>query len=134
MVQFRVLILMVVGIININNCNIVKKTNNLISNCDEKIIFYNSTEKIIIDKNEYDIINNDQRGFHLVILDSLKLNKLLKMINPSIKFCIENKKYVAKGNFIFNSSVPLGAKYFFSLDKNNKIVFFKGNVLSLKKI
>lgn len=133
MVQLKVLILMVAGIININKCDTTEKANNSRSNCNEKIIFYNSNEKIVIEKNEYHITNNNKYGFHLVILNSIKLNKLLKIINPCIELCIENTKYIAKGNFIYNSSVPSGAKYFFSLDKNNKIVFFKRNVLSIKK-
>lgn len=135
MVQFKALILMVAVIINLNNCNAVEKRKNpIFINCDEKIIFYNSTEKIILEKNEYNIINNDKTGFHLVILSNITLNKLVKIINPSVEFCIENKKNIAKGNFIYNSSVPSGTKYFFSIDKNNKAVFFKGNILSFKKI
>jgi hypothetical protein len=128
MVQFKVLILIVAGFISINSCDKVRKT----SKCDE-IIFYNSNDKVSIEINEYNLINN-KVGFDLVILDSLKLNKLLKIVNPSVEFCVENKKNIAKGNFIFNSSVPLNAKYFFPLDKNNKVYLFKGNVLTFKKI
>lgn len=128
MVQFKVLILIVAGFISINSCDKVRKT----SKCDE-IIFYNSNDKVSIEINEYNLINN-KVGFDLVILDSLKLNKLVKIVNPSVEFCVENKKNIAKGNFIFNSSVPLNAQYFFPLDKNNKVYLFKGNVLTFKKI
>lgn len=128
MVQFKVLILIVAGFISINSCDKVRTT----SKCDE-IIFYNSNDRVSIEINEYNLINN-KVGFDLVILDSLKLNKLLKIVNPSVEFCVENKKNIAKGNFIFNSSVPLNAKYFFPLDKNNKIYLFKGNVLTFRKI
>lgn len=128
MIQLKVLVLIVLGIISTNNYNKVRT----VSNCDE-IIFYDSNDKISIEKNEYNVIKN-RVGFDLVILNSLKLNKLLKINNPSVEFCVENKKFIAKGNFIFNSSIPLNTKYFFPLDKNNKIYLFKGNVLTFKKI
>lgn len=98
-----------VGIININRCDKVNPT----SKCDN-IIFYNSNDKIIIERNEYNIISN-KVGFDLVIQNNSKLNKLLKIINPSVDFCIQNKKHTAKGNFIYDSNIPSGVNFFFPI-------------------
>lgn len=100
--------------------------------CNE-IVVYNSQEKFSIRNTDYELISNDV-GFDLRILNSNFIQLLKKIENPTFELCVENKRYVAKGNDLLSSKVPAQADYFFPLNQQKKIDFFKNNLISFRKI
>jgi len=97
------------------------------------MIFFNNKDTVILNKDEY-IIELSARGFDLVILDKSKLEKLIKLDTPQLRFNFHDKMNIAKGIDIFSSFLPNQADYFFGLNKNKKIAIFKGNILRFTKI
>lgn len=130
MTQFKISVLAVTIIIGLNSCK--AQNSNTETNCNE-IVFYNSREKIAIQSNRYIVINN-VNGFELKLLDNDTIEKLKKIENPVVKFCIKNKEYTARGENLLSSNVPSNADYFFPLYRENKIVFLKNNLISFRKI
>jgi uncharacterized membrane protein len=130
MAQFKIVVLAVMVIIGLNSC---KAQNSNTGTNGNEIVFYNSHEKISIQNNRYVVINN-ANGFELKLLDNDTIEKLKKIENPVVKFCIENKEYTARGEDLLSSNVPSNADYFFPLYRENKIVFFKDYLISFKKI
>jgi hypothetical protein len=50
-------------------------------------------------------------------------------IDPIIYVHFNNKKYLAKGQFVFLSSIQGGCDYFFSIDEDGKIIFFEDKII-----
>jgi hypothetical protein len=65
----------------------------------------------------------------LKIINLEKLNELKDSIDSIIYVHFNNKKYLAKGQFVFLSSIQSGCDYFFSLDEDGKIIFFEDEII-----
>jgi hypothetical protein len=102
---------------NINNYNEIE----LFSN-DYNIIEYNETKMIFYE-------NRIQINLTLEIINAEKTEILKNAINPIIFLNFNNRKYLAKGNFVLSSSIPPECDYFFSIDKNKKITFFDDKII-----
>jgi len=70
-----------------------------------------------------------QIGLVLKITNSEKLNELKNSTNPIIYINFNNQKYMAKGNFIFKSSLEFGCDFCFPIDENGRITFFKDETI-----
>ncbi|MDR3046259.1 MAG: hypothetical protein LBU51_01420 [Bacteroidales bacterium] len=73
--------------------------------------------------------NQIQMDLHIKITNSEKLNIIRNSINSIIYINFNNKRNLAKGNWIILSSVPDGCDYFFPTDENGKIIFFEDNII-----
>jgi len=91
-----------------------------LSNNDYRIINY-SYNKI----NE----NMSQKILEIEITNSGKITQINNVINPIIYIEINNKRYLAKGNYIYRSTPPINCDYFFPIDENNKIYNFQNNTI-----
>jgi hypothetical protein len=102
---------------NINNYNEIE----LFSN-DYNIIKYNETKLIFYE-------NRIQINLTLEIINVEKIEILKNAINPIIFLNFNNRKYLAKGNFVLSSSIPPECDYFFAIDENKKITFFDDKII-----
>ncbi len=125
MVQLKEPLLLLVAIITLNSmCNIDKEFN-----CST-ISISNAKKKIEFNKEEFRLIGN-QSGYELTILNTEKLDTIIDIENPEIRFCGNGKQITAIGNPLFTSSIPKGAECFFGLSNKNKISFSMGNKILL---
>ena len=93
-------------------------------------LFYEDYE--VVNYTEIKMMYNEnilQIGLVLKITNPEKLNELKSSTNPIICINFNNQKYMAKGNFIFKSSLEYGCDFCFPIDENGKIIFFKGEVI-----
>jgi len=96
-------------------------------------MFYNNIDTIILKKNDYSIKQNSA-GFDLAILKADKLKRIISLDNPSVTFNMKGANLTARGIDIFSSVLPKEADYFFSLNKQNRIIFIKENTLQFTVI
>jgi hypothetical protein len=95
-------------------------------------LFYTDYEIIKYDEVKMKFYENRiQKNLELKIINSEKINILKDSLEPIIYLYFNNKKYIAKGLWVLSSSVPEECDYFFAIDDNGKIAFFKDNILSL---
>ncbi len=127
MVSFKTLILVIVGMISLNN----KDRKSLCQN-NEQIIFYNATDTVALERNEY-LMKTNSVGFDLSMLAEIKLKRINNMKNPKVGLSIGGAKFIAVGMDIFSSSMPKNAEYFFPLNIEKK-VWCRGNVLQFSKV
>lgn len=133
MVQFKVLVLAVLGIISLSSssCSPTQNTKKMITECNVLKFFY-SKDSIVIQKDEFRILENAV-GFEIIIRENHIIKKLEKVINPSIEFCYNGETHGAVGNNLFSSELPKKDKYFFPLNEKGNIIFFKGNTIVIRK-
>ncbi|EHQ30129.1 hypothetical protein [Mucilaginibacter paludis] len=132
MVQFKVLLVLIVIIINLNPSHKVELSRSY--QCKNgSMVFYNNIDTVNLKEVQYKIDLNE-KGFNLTILDKSQLDHVAKMDSPEIFFCIDGKKNLAKGLDLFSSFLPAKADYFFGLNKNKTVVLITSNVLQLWKV
>jgi len=130
MAMFRGLSLLIVVTIVLNNgcmSNAPNKDKQL--SCEDSVIFRFDGEEIYLLKDEFNL-KVQANNCDLIILNEEKLASIRIGKLPVISFCINNKKYRAKGNKILNSSVPKDCDSFFPINDDGTISFFKRNVIS----
>ena len=121
MAQFKVLTLLIVAIITLNNSNIMAQ--NICSQQDT----------IFLQCNDFKILANDKYHLDIEFIQENKIKEIAKTKKPIFCFYIEGQKYIAKGNEIIKSSVPENCDYFYPIDEQEKVVLFN-NKLSLIKV
>lgn len=134
MEMLKVLTLLIVVTMTLNNgctSNTVNKAQQL--SCEDSVIFYFEGKEICLMENDFNM-NVQENNCELTILNEDKLVLIRTGKLPVISFCIDEKKYQAKGNTILSSEVPKDCDYFFSIDDDGRISFFKKNVISFIKI
>ena len=132
MVQLKALNLLIGASISLTNSCSQLNTN---LNCD-KVVISTSNNKIELISTDY-LLKENIAGYELTILNNLLLQKVNILENPEIIFCVNKNKYVAKGNPLFDSSIPPGAEYFYGLSLKNTIQLSSGNkifILMTKKV
>ncbi len=134
MVQLKAYSLFILVIITlINSCGNQKtKDDKLRTECKQIVMFQSNDTDINLQKDEFSLSKNGNL-YELSILNKSKLDSIKEMQNSTIIFCVENAKKVAKGNFIFSSSVPNGSDYFFAIDKEKKIILIQDNIIKFSK-
>lgn len=129
MIQLKILVVLIVSTIGL-----ISKSQSLID-INEHIVFYSGKDTVTLVKNEYTIImQEDSTSFNLKILSVDKLHRIKALNNPSVLFTINEKKITATGIDIFSSAVPPGVDYFFSLNKEKKVIIWQENRISFLNI
>ncbi len=124
MVMSRVLILINLAIMSINNC----KSQSHISK------HMNETKNIlIISESKYNIIINNNIVLDIEITDKNILNIIRNLDQPIFKIELNKRIIIAKGNNFLSSFVPKNCDYFYPIDDNGKILLYKDNIINLKK-
>jgi hypothetical protein len=133
MATYKALTLLILVIINQGNkCESNKETFANETTC-ESIIFYTKGNTLTLKKNEF-VMKQNKAGFDININNKEAANSICKLINPTMEFCISNKKNIAIGNDVFSSSVPKGVNYFFPLNKERSPILFQGTKLQVSRI
>lgn len=126
MAQFKVLSLLIAATISLTNkCS----TMNTKYNC-ETIVISNRDKKVELSKADF-LLTENISGYELSILNTSILQEANTLESPEIHFCVSGKEVVAKGNPLFNSSVPKDAECFYGLSNKNKIQLSSGNKILL---
>lgn len=99
----------------------------------KSITFVNQTDTLLIKEGEYKIILNKER-YEIKVMDEIKLEKIKALKGVLINFCVNNRGYSAKGNFVLSSRVPDNADYIFPIKKDSSVVFMHSNTIILEKI
>lgn len=131
MVQFKGLILLIVVIINLNSfttCVVNEKKsilkNEEINNKTSDTLFLSSVDYKII------LFNDTILDVEITNIKKISLIKKVKYSIIQIEFLQDN--LIAKGNDLFNSSVPENCNYFYPLD--NGYILFINNRITFRKI
>jgi len=93
--------------------------------------------ELIFEKNDIEIIANDENRYELKIIHNEKINLLKEKLYTIISFKINGKKIIAKGHPVFLSSYPDGNyEYFFHADGEGRPMLIDGNenIITLYKV
>jgi len=97
--------------------------------CEESIEIQFDKQQTTLVKAEYNL-KVQENNCDIIILNEEKLASIRTYKYPVISFCIDKIKYQARGNKILNSGVPKDCDYFFPINDDGTISFFKENVIS----
>ena len=122
MAQLKVLILLIVVIITLDNSYTIAQ-----SNCLQQ-------DTIFLQCNDFKILVNDKYHLDIEITQENKIKKIESIKRPIFCFYIEGKKHIAKGNEILKSSVPDECDCFYTLDINDNVMLFKNKLHFIKII
>lgn len=90
MVQFKVLLVLIVIIINLNPSHKVELSRSY--QCKNgSMVFYNNIDTVNLKEVQYKIDLNE-KGFNLTILDKSQLDHVAKMDSPEIFFALMEKR------------------------------------------
>lgn len=101
--------------------------------CEDNIEFQFDRQQTTQAKDDYNL-KVQTNNCDIIILDKEKLDSIRTGKYPVISFCITKVKYQAKGNKILNSGVPKDCDYFFPINDDGTISFFKENIISCIEI
>jgi hypothetical protein len=121
MAQFKVSILLIVVIITLKSSPIMAQNNCL------------QPDTILLCNDDFKILANDEYHIDIEIIQKSKIKEIASKKKPIFCFHIEGHKCIAKGNKIFESSVPEKCDYFYPIDEQNKVILFNDK-LSLIKV
>ena len=93
---------------------------------DYQIINYSEIE---IEMVHYE--NKIQKNLIIKIINIEKIVRINNTIDPIIILDFNNRKNIAKGQFVILSTVPEDCDYFFALNENNRILFFENDTIGL---
>jgi hypothetical protein len=133
METFKASILLILVIITQSNKYESNKNTFANETTCESIIFYTKGDTLTLKKNEF-VMKQNKAGFDININNKEAANSICKLINPTMEFCISNKKGIAIGNDLFSSSVPKGVNYFFPLNKEKFPILIQGTILQVSRI
>ncbi|MBO4438709.1 MAG: hypothetical protein J5798_05105 [Spirochaetaceae bacterium] len=96
--------------------------------------FMSCKKHIKLTFSDYEIVkqNNDYTLIEMKIRNEKILNRLKSEKDISLTFKLNNRLYVAKGNEIVKSSVPVDCDYFFPTDDAGNVVFFDDKLFLYK--
>ena len=130
MVQYKVLILLTVATIILNN---KQEEFEMQHECSTSILFKSIDASFELQEFEYSLIE-DTSGYDLVIKSPMTLDSLRTLIKPTIVVCVDNISRNVDGVDVFSSFVPEHSDFFYSLGKDGRIYFFGKNKIIINKV
>ncbi|WP_454244831.1 hypothetical protein [Psychroflexus sp. MBR-150] len=91
-------------------------------------------DTIFISKAQFQIMTNKMGVLDIEVIGDNLIAKIANSKNPILKIELGDNYIIAKGNNIFNSSVPSECDYFYPLSNDNKIVTKGKHTINLRKI
>lgn len=88
----------------------------------------------VIEYNEVELLyNNEEIQMYLKIkvINMEKMKILENTIEPKMTIEFNNKKYTAKGNPLYSSSIPPDCDFFFGVGNNGKILPVENSIIGL---
>jgi len=115
----------------IENDKINIRINNIkLINTDYEIIYYNKIDYNNIGSNNIEYYGNTfPIKLEIKIINSEIILQIKKLVNPLIYLDINDREYLARGFWIFESAIPQNCNYFFTLDYDYKIYFRENNTI-----
>src|SRR5689334_16810199 len=84
--------------------------------------------------NDYKLLLEDEYNIKIEIINSRILQILKDKQDPVISFSLAWEKFIAKGNYIINSSVPYNCNLFYSTNKEGCLIMFEENIVMFHRI
>lgn len=85
---------------------------------------FSNNKTIVKFSNKEFLIDTTEGKMVIELSNKIKIDSIEKMNNPIILFCLDGRIKNAKGNFIFNSTIPNDCDFFYPTNKEQKIHFF----------
>ncbi len=126
---FKALALVALVITTLNNCGTQE---NMQTSSVENLKAAMDSDFRLLKQQDYEIINEEFRSLSLRISSEHMVKELQEVPDLNLIFEMDGVQLLAKGNFVFSSTMPKHCDYFFPMDENNKIIT-NDNIINLKK-
>ncbi len=130
----KVLTLVIAAIIAPLNPELFDVYTNVVEQCNQEMYFFEKEGELVLSTTEYSCSENGQElQFHFKN-DSL-IDELHSFQIRRIEFCLNDIRLVAKGNLIYQSSLPEGADYYFIIDDDGIVQLSRSErILYMRKV
>lgn len=95
-------------------------------------IYFSDT--LMLSNERIDVRKVNDKEIEVWILNDSSQKKISRLIKPTIILEFNGKKYIAKPNLIYSSSIPNECDYFYPIDKEGKIFNINSGIILFYKI